>query len=142
DLSHEAAPTDPATGKRLVHDALTDADLGQVAKGILQACDAADGLEAGMVGHPARCRFDPAALACKEGATEQCLVPAKVKALQAYFDGPKDSSGRALYFPQTADPAIAMEGWRLWTLGDAKRPSRYVFLMQDALRLEFLTPPD
>ena len=137
-----AAPADPATGNRLTHLALSDADLDLVAKGIANACDGKDGLVDGLVGNVKACRFDPASLACPGEKNGQCLSASQVGALRAYFDGPKDSKGRALYFPQTPDPAIAMEGWRLWTLGDEKRPSRYVFLMQDALRHEFLTPPD
>ena len=139
---HDAAPADPATGKRLTHEALSDDNLNLVAKAILERCDAGDGLADGMVGNPKACRFDPTVLTCGNGKTAQCLENRQVAALRAYLDGPKDAAGRALYFPQAPDPAIASEGWRLWALGDAKRPSRYVFLMQDALRYEFLTPPD
>ncbi len=136
----DAAPLD-AAGKPVTHAAFSDAALGVVAKGIVNACDAGDGLADGMVARPTACAFDPKVLACTSGQSEGCLDAKQVIAMQRYLDGPRDSSGKALYFPQTADPAIAQDGWRLWTLGNEKQPSRYVFLMQDALRHEFITPP-
>ncbi|MGE0312844.1 MAG: tannase/feruloyl esterase family alpha/beta hydrolase [Lautropia sp.] len=136
----DAAPLG-ADGKPQTHAAFSDAALGVVAKGVLNACDATDGLADGMVANPTACRFDPTSIACPADKSETCLDAKQVKAMQRYLDGPKDGSGKALYFPQMADPAIAQDGWRLWALGTEKQPSRYVFLMQDALRHEFITPP-
>ncbi len=136
----DAAPRD-AAGKPMTHAAFDDAALGVLAKGMLNACDAGDGLTDGLIGRPTACTFDPKALSCEQDKAQSCLSARQVTAMQRYLAGPTDSQGKPLYFPQPADPAMTEPGWRLWTLGTDKLPSRYVFLMQDALRYEFITPP-
>lgn len=138
------APRD-AQGAAILSKAFSNADLDLLAKGINQACDAADGLADGMVNHVQACRFDPAVLQCTGAKTDACLSPAQVGALKDVFAGPRDSAGRALYAGQPWDPGVAAPGWRAWTLGSsttAKPDSRYHFLMVDALQHEFVTPPD
>ncbi len=138
------APKD-ASGAPILSRAFSDADLGLLAKGIVNACDAADGAADGMVNHTAACRFDPGTLQCSGAKTDACLTGAQVGALREVFGGPRDGAGRALYFGQPWDPGAAGPGWRQWTLGRSTTPqpdSRYVFLMVDALVNEFFTPPD
>ena len=127
--------------------ALSDADLALLRKGILDACDAQDGLVDGLVSNPAACRFDPRQLMCEGGKTTDCLTPPQVGALKKIFAGPTDSSGRKLYFGWPWDPGIGhpQNDWRLL---EARHPptgapnSRHVVLMQDALQGYFVTPPD
>lgn len=139
-----AAPRD-ASGAPILSRAFSNADLELLARGIVAACDAADGIADGQVQATQACRFDPATLQCAGAKTDACLSPVQVTALKDVFGGPRDSRGRALYVGQPWDPGIAAPGWRQWTLGNsttAKPDSRYVFLMVDALVHEFFTPPD
>jgi pimeloyl-ACP methyl ester carboxylesterase len=134
-------------GKPVLSKALSDADLGLVRKGILDACDAQDGLADGLVSNPAACKFDVATLQCQGAKNDSCLAPAQVGALKKVFTGAKNSTGQPLYFTWPWDPGMGhpQNDWRAWKLGNAptaKANSRHVFLMEDALQGYFVTPPD
>jgi pimeloyl-ACP methyl ester carboxylesterase len=136
-----------ADGRPVLSRALSDADLALVRQGILQRCDAADGLADGLVSNPSACRFDVKALQCSGAKTEQCLSALQVSALQTMFAGPTDSQGKALYasWPWDAGighPANDWRGWKLGTATGSKPNSRHVVLMEDALQGYFVTPPD
>lgn len=136
-----------ADGKPVLSRALSDSDLGLLRKGILDACDAQDGLVDGLVSNPAACRFDVRTLQCNGPKSEACLSAPQVSALQKMFAGPRNSAGQALYFGWPWDAGIGhpANDWRLWRLGNsqtAQANSRHVFLMQDALQGYFVTPPD
>ena len=67
--------------------ALSADDVKLVQAASLAACDDLDGLKDGVVTNPALCRFDPAVLQCKAGATTGCLTGAQVAAVRkAYAD--------------------------------------------------------
>jgi feruloyl esterase len=136
-----------ADRKPIVSQALSDTDLALLRKGILDACDAQDGIVDGLVSNPVACRFDPRKLMCEGGKTTECLTPLQVGALKKIFAGATDSGGRKLYFTWPWDPGIGhpQNDWRLWKLGTsttAAPNSRHVVLMQDALQGYFVTPPD
>ncbi len=125
--------------------AYSNADLALVSKGILDQCDAQDGLADGMVNNFKACSFDPAVLQCAGAKDATCLSAAQVDGLKKLFDGPRNSAHVKLYAGQVMDPAIDQPGWRAWTLGSsttATPNSAYNTLMADALRWEFFTPPD
>ncbi len=139
-----AAPVD-ANGQRVLSRAFSDADLALVARGIISACDAADGATDGMVLRPDACRFDPKTLLCSGEKDARCLTADQVSALQRAFGGPRTSSGRALYVGQAWDPGIAAPGWRQWKLGSSQTGtpnSADTTLMAGALAYEFVTPAD
>jgi len=145
-LLQSVAPAGP-DGQKVLSRALSDADLGVLRQGILDACDAQDGLVDGLVSNPAACRFDVATLACSGARTQACLSAPQVSALQKMFAGPRNSAGQALYFTWPWDAGIGhpANDWRMWRLGNsqtAQANSRHVFLMQDALQGYFVTPPD
>ncbi len=136
-----------ADGKPVLSKALSEADLGVLRKGILDACDADDGLADGIVANPAACKFDIRKLQCSGAKEATCLSAPQVGALQKMASGPRTSNGQPLYHSWPWDPGMGhpANDWRLWRLGtapDAKANSRHVFLMQDALQGYFVTPPD
>ena len=84
-------------------------------------------------------------LRCTGDKGPDCLTAEQVGALHRGFGGPFDSSGQALYFPWPYDAGISAPGWRSWKLGTsmtATPNSAFSTLIQDAMRWEFLTPPD
>lgn len=138
------APKD-SRGLPILSEALTTEDLRLVASAVLQACDARDGLRDGMINDIAACHFDPRQLLCKAGASRQCLNEPKVRALEAIFDGPRDSSGRPLYTSLPFDAGIGTPGWRIWKLGTSPTgiPNALdATLGVEAMRHYFMTPPD
>ena len=138
-----APPT--ADGGRVLSRAFSSDDLDLVARGILSACDADDGVADGMVQRVESCRFDPAALRCPGEKDATCLSSAQVDALARAFEGPHDSTGRRLYVGQPWDPGIASPAWRQWKLGTSETATPNAInttLMAGALAYEFFTPPD
>lgn len=134
-------------GLPVLSQALSDADLGLLRQGMLDACDAQDGAVDGLVSHPAACTFDPAVLQCAGTKDASCLSAAQVQVLQRGFAGPRNSAGTALYFgwPWDAGVGHPANDWRAWRLGTSTTStpnSRHVTLMNDALANEFFTPPD
>jgi feruloyl esterase len=138
------APTD-GSGRRILSQAFSNADLSLVSTAVKNACDAQDGAVDGMVNHVKACSFNPAVLQCTGAKAADCLSAPQVGALNAVFAGPRNSAGQALYTGQAWDPGLSAPGWRQWTLGNsttATPDSRYNVLMVDALVNEFFTPPD
>ncbi|MFO1218639.1 MAG: tannase/feruloyl esterase family alpha/beta hydrolase [Burkholderiaceae bacterium] len=133
-----------ADGQPVLANALGDANLKRVARGVLDACDAVDGLADGMVQDMAACKPDPAAWQCPAGG-DGCLSAPQVSALRDMMAGPRNRAGQALYFGWPWDPGLAAPDWRNWTLGTAQQGApnaRHITLMAGALGHEFVTPPD
>ncbi len=103
---NEIAPKNEQ-GVPITRNALSDSDKKTVIDGVLNACDAADGLKDGMIFNPQACRFDPRALVCKGAKTDGCLSMDQAMALQKAFAGPKDSKGRQVYPGFPFDTGIA-----------------------------------
>ncbi len=54
----------------------------------LAACDAADGLEDGLISSPEHCTFDPASLQCRDGSASDCLSAAQVATARLIYSSP------------------------------------------------------
>ncbi len=87
---------------------LKPADAEVVQQAVVEACDARDGVEDGMVADPRQCEFDPATLTAQLGAD-------KVAVLEKWYDSARDSAGEAL-FPGGV-PVGSEPYWGLWLTG-------------------------
>jgi feruloyl esterase len=103
---NQVAPTN-AQGRPVSRDALSESDKKTVIDGVLNACDALDGLTDGMVFDTNACRFDPQVLVCSGEKRDGCLSAAQADALEKGFAGPKDSRGRQVYPGFLFDTGIA-----------------------------------
>ncbi|HTE43252.1 MAG TPA: tannase/feruloyl esterase family alpha/beta hydrolase [Steroidobacteraceae bacterium] len=120
------------------------AELAVVAKGILQSCDALDGIADGMVNSIRSCKFDPTSVQCSTGQSANCLAPEKAAALKAAFSGARNPRGKLIYSQWPFDPGIATPLWTSWKLGpeDAMPPRALnTTLVAGALSHVFVTPP-
>jgi feruloyl esterase len=81
------AATKDATGKVDPRTVLSDAQKKAVIDGVLNACDAGDGVKDDMIFNTNACRFDPKTLVCGANKTESCLTMAQATALEKGFAG-------------------------------------------------------
>lgn len=109
---NSAAPKD-AQGRSLTAQALSDSDRKLVVDGLLEACDALDGLKDGMIFNTRRCAFDPQVLQCRAPGSDHsrsCLSAAQVQAIKRGFAGPRTSAGIQVYPGFPYDTGIAFKG--------------------------------
>jgi feruloyl esterase len=76
--------------------------------GLVNACDAGDGLKDGLIFNINACRFDPKTLVCKGAKADGCLSMAQATTLEKAFAGPRDSRGRQVYPGFLVDTGIAV----------------------------------
>ena len=105
-MLNTVAPKD-ATGKANPREAFTESQKKAVIDGVLNACDANDGLKDGLIFDTKSCRFDPKALVCSGSGGDSCLSMAQAGALEKGFAGPRDSKGRQVYPGFLFDTGIA-----------------------------------
>lgn len=87
------------------------ADLAILHGAALKACDDSDdGVSDGVIGNPLKCRFDPAVVECRGGSSAGCLTAEQVAAARAIYAGPKDASGRSLYYGRPVGSELAWGG--------------------------------
>src|SRR5690606_1705529 len=96
---------------------LTREDLTLVSNAVLEACDANDGVEDGILTDPRTCDFDPSVLQCQSGRTEQCLAPQQIDALRKIYGGAVNPrTGVRIYpglEPGSEGPQPNNPGWAL-----------------------------
>lgn len=78
-------------------------------RAVLTACDTLDGIRDDQIDDPRACHYNPAKLLCAQGASANCLTAQQVAAATAWYRGPHDADGHALY-PGGA-PYGAELGW-------------------------------
>jgi len=134
-----------ARGQPYLATALSEADQVVIGDAVLAKCDDLDGLKDGIIDNVEACRFDPAVLECKEGASGQCLRPAQVNALKRAMAGPHNSKGERIASDWAYDAGINSPGWRgraFGTLNAQKRnDSSALFLGTEIVAYAFSTPP-
>jgi feruloyl esterase len=106
---NQIAPKDDS-GKLAASPVFSDGDKKLVVNGILNACDAKDGLKDGMIFNIQACKFDPAALTCRGSKTDACLTSQQVGALKKAFSGPRNLKGDLVYPPSAYDAGISLPG--------------------------------
>ena len=93
---NQAAPRD-AEGLPDVAQIFPAADRALIVRGLLEQCDALDGLGDGVIHNMRACRFEPSRLECATGQTEGCLSSAQAKAMKDAFEATRDRSGEIVY---------------------------------------------
>ena len=90
---------------------LPQSKVDMVAKAVLNACDAQDGVKDGIVSNPLACTFDPTVLQCKSGADgANCLTARQVESVRRAYAPVKTKSGEVAY----PGHAYGFEnGWRI-----------------------------
>jgi feruloyl esterase len=71
---------------------LSEDDRRLVHSAALAACDAADGVEGGIIDSPQSCTFDPAVLQCSGAKDGSCLTPAQVGTVRMLYSSPVNPS--------------------------------------------------
>lgn len=103
---NEIAPRDDS-GRVQPNKVFSESDIKLIVNGILEACDAQDGLKDGMVFNTRACKFDPEVLECKAGKNDSCLTHQQAAAIKKAFAGPHDSRGDLVYPMNRYDAGIA-----------------------------------
>jgi hypothetical protein len=112
---------------------ISPAKLQRLAQAVYDKCDAADGLQDGLITDPRQCRFDPAAdlPKCSGDENEECFTAAQIGALKTLYGGIV-SNGKP-HFPGLLPGAEKVgtdlatrekvSGWDGWIIGKSG-PSR------------------
>jgi len=80
-------------------------------KAVMDKCDAADGVQDGLLSNPLACRFDPQEMACKQGDRDECLTAPQIAALNTVLAGMRNPrTGEQLHpgWPVGANPNLTM----------------------------------
>lgn len=131
----QAAPSN-AQGEKIFADALTQADLDILSQGVLDRCDAKDGLKDGIINAWEQCDFKPQMVQDKLGGQ-------KVQLLENIFNGAKNSRGENVYSGWFYDAGVNQPNWRQWKLGDAQTATPNALNMRlgmNSLTQYFMTP--
>jgi feruloyl esterase len=67
---------------------LSEAQIQRVHRAVVDACDALDGVEDGLIEDPPRCTFNPAVLGCQSGAEATCLTAPQIETVRLMYSSP------------------------------------------------------
>jgi len=116
----EATTRDPASY-------IPAAKMPTIAKAVLAACDAQDGVTDGVLNDPRQCHFDPETIACKGADAASCLTAPQVTALKSLYAGPHDSAGKQVFPGLEPGGEDGFGGWSLWITGSSPTTSLIYF---------------
>lgn len=119
---------------------ITPAHLELVRNTVYGQCDAADGLEDGLISNPNGCSIDWSTVTCSADAEGDCLSEAQVAVLAGWYEtGAVNSAGQQLY-PATI-PYGSEPYWGLWLTGNPGGSGRLVPVFNSQF-LQFMAFPD
>jgi len=113
-------------------------ELELIESSYLEMCDDMDGIKDGILNDPRQCKFDVSSLLCKVGKNDNCLSKQQLDAVQAVYDGPKDSKGNALYHALPFGAETSAMGWPFAVTGGLKYTAD---IEEVGLGSDFPTPP-
>ena len=137
-----------------INKTFSDKDLALVSDAVVQACDAVDGTEDGIMEAFSQCtteRVSPVldGKICKAGKTDACLTEDQVETLKRVYGGAKKNDGTLFYAEWPWDRGIGgmigngyYQGWRAWKLGpyDDSAPAINIVLGGPAMSVFTDTP--
>jgi feruloyl esterase len=86
------------------------AKYSMIHQGVLNSCDALDGVRDGVLENPTKCNFDYSSLLCKSGDNPECLTKGQVESARAMTSPLKDpKTGKVLFEPHLMQGAEL--GW-------------------------------
>jgi hypothetical protein len=91
-----------------------------IAKAVLAACDAADGLKDGILNDPTSCHFDAATIVCKGAESKDCLTAPQVASLQRIYAGARTGEGVVIYPGYEPGGEDGGGGWAAWITGSKR----------------------
>ena len=95
----------------------------------LNACDALDGVDDGLIAKPSVCRFDPAILECRNGDDRSCLTAAQVETARGMYAPIVDPATGQVVSAALLQPGSELGWGRLAgpePLANAVEPFKYV----------------
>jgi feruloyl esterase len=104
-----------------------------LAKSVLAACDALDGVKDGILANPRKCTFDPAALLCKNGDSDTCLTAPQVEGVKVAYRDVKTSKGEIVWtgFERGSEAAWTLLRTQQTTIGPGALDSIRILGYQD-----------
>ncbi|MEZ4607465.1 MAG: tannase/feruloyl esterase family alpha/beta hydrolase [Deinococcales bacterium] len=130
-----------------IREAYSPADMQLVGAKVVEACDALDGAEDGLVADIRECQsvFSLEALTCAGDKDDSCLTAEQVMGLERSMQGPVNSAGEALYSDWPYDGGMGAGNWRFWKLQSQIPPWDFYPLIATlgagSLSYIFTTPP-
>jgi hypothetical protein len=88
-----------------------------IARAVLAACDAIDGVKDGILSNPTSCHFDPAAIVCRAAETDACLTPPQAASLKRIYAGARSADGTPIYPGYEPGGETGGGGWSSWITG-------------------------
>ena len=88
-----------------------------VAKAVLAACDAADGVKDGLLNDPRKCNFNPDTLLCRGADSGDCLTALQVDSVKKAYAPLQNSKGELVY------PGYAKGSESGWNMLAARGPA-------------------
>jgi len=121
--------------------------FGVLRTGVLDACDAADGLADGITADFRQCTSARVlarlrAGQCRPGAaTAACLSGDQIDTFERIMRGPQGAGGRPIYARWAWDGGVGSPPWAMWRIGNDRMPAFDIALGGSSLPTVFSVPP-